>query len=148
MKVMEGGCMIKQSLISMALALAAATAAAQAPKPTTASPAPTTAAPKTSTPQPQKGENLYTPAIVQKQVTVSGCLKHGSDWELTDATLAGQEQKSTYKLEGIGEARLSLFVGKRIQATGALQDEGKPVTGKRLPRFEATAVKEDTGTCS
>lgn len=140
--------MIKQSLFGMALALATATLAAQAPKPTTASQKPTAAAPKTAAPQTQKDQNRYVPAIEQKLVTVSGCLKRGSDWELTDATIADQKEKATYKLEGIGEARLSLFVGQRIQATGALEDGGKSVTGKTLPRFEATAVKEATGTCS
>ena len=140
--------MIRQSLFGMALALATATLAAQAPKPTTASPKPTTAAPRTATLQPQKDQNGYVPAIEQKLVTVSGCLKRNSDWELTDATVGDQKEKGTYKLEGIGEARLSLFLGQRIQATGALQGGGKAATGKSLPRFEATAVKEATGTCS
>ena len=141
--------MIRQSLFGMALALATATLAAQAPKPTTASPKPTTAAPRTATPQPQKDQNGYVPAIEQKLVTVSGCLKRNSDWELTDATVGDQKEKGTYKLEGIGEARLSLLLGQRIQATGALQGGGKAAaTGKSLPRFEATAVKEATGTCS
>jgi len=67
--------MIRQSLFGMALALATATLAAQAPKPTTASPKPTTAAPRTATPQPQKDQNGYVPAIEQKLVTVSGCRK-------------------------------------------------------------------------
>jgi hypothetical protein len=139
--------MIQRTLVGMALALATATVAAQAPTPKTAA-KPATATPKTAAPQPPKAENRYVPAIMEKSVTVSGCLKGGSDWELTDATLAGQTGKATYKLEGIGEARLSLFVGKRIQATGALQDEGKPAAGKSLPRFEATAVQEATGSCS
>jgi hypothetical protein len=140
--------MIKQTLFGMALALATASLAAQAPKPTTAPPKPTTAAPKTATKEPQEDQNRYVPAIEQKPVTVSGCLKRDSDWQLTDATIAGQPEKSTYKLEGIADARLSLFVGQRIQATGALQGGGKAATGKSLPRFEATAVKEATGTCS
>ena len=139
--------MIKRILVGMALALATATLGAQAPTPKTAG-KPAAAAPKTAAPQPPKGENRYVPAIMEKSVTVAGCLKGGPDWELTDATLAGQKDKTTYKLEGIGEARLSLFVGKRIQATGALQDEGKPATAKSLPRFEATAVQEATGSCS
>ena len=140
--------MIRQSLFGMALALATAALPAQAPKPTTASPKPTTAVPKTATAQPQRDQSRYVPAIEQKLVTVSGCLKRDTDWVLTDATVAGQQEKATYKLEGIGEARLSLFVGQRIQATGALQDGGKAATGKSVPRFEATAVKEATGTCS
>jgi hypothetical protein len=139
--------MVKQGLFSVALALATATLAAQAPKPTPAAPNRATAAAKPADPQPPRTQNRYVPAIMQgKMVTVSGCLKRGPDWELTDATLAGQQNKTTYKLEGISGARLSLFVGKRIEATGAPQDEG-PTTGKSLPRFEATAVQEATGSC-
>jgi hypothetical protein len=144
--------MIKQSLFSVALALATATVTAQAPKPTTAAPKPATATAKPAA-EPPTGQNRYVPAIMQlKLVTVTGCLKRGSDWELTNATLAGQQTKTTYKLEGISGARLSLFVGKRVEATGALQDDGK-TTGKSLPRFEATAVQEPTapeaaGSCS
>ena len=144
--------MIKPILFSVALALATATVTAQTPKPTTAAPKPATAAAKPAA-ESQGGQNRYVPAIMQpKLVTVTGCLKRGTDWELTDATLAGQQTKATYKLEGISGARLSLFVGKRIEATGALQDDGK-TTGKSLPRFEATAVQEPTaaeaaGSCS
>ena len=138
--------MIRQSLFGVALALAAATLAAQAPKPATAAAKPK-AAPTTATPQSEKAQSPYVPAIMQKTATVAGCLKHDPDWELTDATVTGQKDKATYKLEGISSARLSLFVGKRIEATGALQDDGKPATGKSLPRFEATAVKEATGSC-
>ena len=137
--------MIRQSLFGVALALAAATLAAQAPKPATAAAKPKAA--PTATPQSEKAQSPYVPAIMQKTVTVAGCLKHDSDWELTDATVTGQKDKATYKLEGISSARLSLFVGKRIEATGAIQDDGKPVTGKNLKRFEATAVKEATAGC-
>ena len=137
--------MIKQTLFGVALALATVTLAAQAPKPATAAAkpknAPTTAAPKSATPSSQKAQNQYLPAIMQKTVTVAGCLKRDPDWELTDATVAGQKDKATYRLEGISPARLSLFVGKRIEATGALQEAGKSATGKSLPRVEATAVK-------
>ncbi|HEY3045049.1 MAG TPA: hypothetical protein VGJ39_13540 [Vicinamibacterales bacterium] len=145
--------MIKQSLISAALALAAATLAAQAPKPTSpttptgAAPKPATAAAQPAASQPANAQNRYVPAIMQEKITVTGCVKQGADWELTDATRAGQQGKTTYKLEGLSGARLSLFVGKRVEAAGALQVDGK-TTGKSLPRFEATAVKETTGSCS
>lgn len=139
--------MIKQSLISAALALATATLAAQAPKTTPAAPKPAAPGAKPAAPQPQNTQDRYVPAIMQeKMVTVAGCLKRNQDWELTDATIAGQKDKAAYKLEGIGDARLSLFAGKRVQATGALQNGGK-ATGKNLPRFEATAVQEATGSC-
>jgi hypothetical protein len=139
--------MIKQNLISAALALAATTLAAQAPKPTPAAPKPATGAAQPAASQPPNAQNRYVPAIMQEKITVTGCVKQGADWELTDATLAGQQSKTTYKLEGLSGARLSLFVGKRVEATGALQVDGK-TTGKSLPRFEATAVKETTGSCS
>jgi hypothetical protein len=140
--------MTKQFLLGGALVLAVATLTAQAPKPATAAKKPAPAATKPA-PQPQKTQNRYVPAIMQeKMITLSGCLKHDPDWELTDATVAGQKDKATYKLEGISAARLSLFVGKRIDATGALQDEGTPARGRSLPRFEATAVQEATGNCS
>jgi hypothetical protein len=141
--------MTKQSVSVVALALATATLSAQAPKPAAAPAAkPANAAPKSEAPQPQKAQNQYVPAIMQKLVTVTGCLKRGSDWELIDATLAGQQEKATYKLEGISGARLSLFVGKRIEATGAPQGEARAAGGKSLLRFEATAVQEATGACS
>src|SRR5256885_5310997 len=109
--------MTKQLLCGVPLALAAATLAAQAPKPATAAAKPNTA-PKTAVAEGQKAQSPYVPAIMQKTVTVAGCLKRDPDWELTDATVAGQKDKATYKLEGISAARLSLFVGKRIEATG------------------------------
>ena len=147
--------MIKHSLFTVALALATTTLAAQSSKPTApATPKigaqkPATAAPKPAAPAAPKVQNRYVPAVMQaKMITIAGCLKHGADWQLTDATIAGQKDKATYKLEGISAARLSLFVGKRIEATGALQDGGAPATEKNPQRFEATAVQEATGSCS
>jgi hypothetical protein len=140
--------MIRGSLLGVALALAATTLAAQAPKPAAPARKPATATSKAAPARPQKTESRYVPAIMQeKMITVDGCLKNGPDWQLTDATLAGQKEKTTVKLEGISSARLSLFVGKRVQATGALQEQGDPA-GKGPARFEATAVQEATGSCS
>jgi hypothetical protein len=138
--------MMQRSLFGMALVLATATLAAQAPKPAPAR-KPAAAAPKAPPAKPET-DSRYVPAIMQdKMITIDGCLKKGTDWQLTDATLAGQKDKTTYKLEGISAARLSLFVGKRVQATGALQDGGT-AAGKTPLRFEATAVQEATGSCS
>ena len=140
--------MIKHSFVGVALALATATLAAQATKPAPRATKPATGTPKAGASQTPKAQNPYVPAIEKEKIAVSGCLKHESDWVLTDATVAGKQDKATYKLEGIGDARLALFVGKRVEATGALQQEaGKPATAKSLPRFEATAVKESTGNC-
>jgi hypothetical protein len=111
------------------------------------------------------------PAIMQERTTtISGCLQKNQDWVLTGATLANQKETATYKLEGIGDARLALFENKRVEATGVTHPAGstaparaasagakpaaaagaKPATAsasKALPIFEATAVKEGTGAC-
>jgi hypothetical protein len=147
-KIPSGGGvpMTKQIVFGVAVALATATLAAQAPNPATTAKKPATAAPKAT--QPEKTENRYVPAIMQdKMVTVAGCLKRDPDWQLADATVTGQTEKATYKLEGLSAARLSLFVGKRVEATGAFQDESKTANGKTLRRFEATAVQETKGSC-
>jgi hypothetical protein len=106
----------------------------------------------------------------ERTTTISGCLQKNQDWVLTGATLANQKETATYKLEGIGDARLALFENKRIEATGVTHPAGtaparaasagakpaapagaKPTAAsaaKALPIFEATAVKEGTGACS
>jgi hypothetical protein len=165
--------MIKQSLFSVALAMATATLAAQAPKPKTATTKPTAPAAKPAQAQPATGG--YVPAIMQQRMTtLTGCLQHTQDYTLTNATVAQQGDvargggaapaapaaatpaatapaapaAAAYKLEGISPARLSLLIGKRVQVIGAFQDQGKTTTAKSLPRFEATAVQEATGTGS
>jgi hypothetical protein len=165
--------MIKQSLLCVALAAATATLGAQAPKPKTTATKPTAPAAKPAQPQPAAGG--YVPAIMQQRMTtLTGCLQHAQDYTLTNATVSQQgdvaggataaapaaaapaagapavaapaaSAATAYKLEGISGARLSLLVGKRVQVTGAFQDQGKTGTAKTLPRFEATAVQEATG---
>jgi hypothetical protein len=149
--------MFGRSLCSVALVLAATSLAAQ------------TATPKATQPPPAStGGDL--PAIMQERTTtISGCLQKNQDWVLTGATLANQKETATYKLEGIGDARLALFENKRIEATGvthpaagpgkaaAASTGAKPAApgakpapasaAKALPIFEATAVKEGTGAC-
>ena len=102
------------------------------------------------------------PAIMQERMTtLTGCLQRQPDWVLTDATFAGQKEAATYRLEGIGEARLLVLVDKKVEATGAIVDAARPPashapagtpaaggTGQPLPRFEATAVREVAPACS
>jgi hypothetical protein len=149
--------MFGRSLCSAALVLAATSLAAQ------------TATPKATEPPPASRAGGDLPAIMQERTTtISGCLQKNQDWVLTGATLANQKEAATYKLEGIGDARLALFENKRIEATGvthpaggtapasagakpAAPAGGKPAAAsasKALPIFEATAVKEGTGACS
>jgi len=153
--------MWRRSFCCAALVLAATTLGAQ------------TAAPgKTSAPAtPGETAGRYVPAIMQERTTtVTGCLQKNDGWTLTAATLAGQKDTASYRLVGIGDARLALFEGKRIEATGALplaaesaSRAGSPAktiaaapgatASKNLQLFEATAVKEAaaakdaTGTC-
>jgi hypothetical protein len=141
--------MISRIACTVALALAATTASAQTAKAPATTKKPATATPAASAgsaaPR-QNSDSAYVPAVMhEKMVTVSGCLKNTPSWELTDATVADQKDKATYRLEGISAARLSLFIGKRVQATGALQNQGTSANGKTPPRFEATAVQEVTG---
>ena len=129
-----------------------------------------TAAPAKTQPAatPHGTGDRYVPAIMQERtMTVTGCLQKNQGWVLTGATLAGQKDTATYKLEGIGDARLALFEGKRIEVTGAMpfasaSAGGPPKTAaappatasasasasKSLTVFEATAVKAATGACS
>jgi hypothetical protein len=87
--------MFRRSLLLGALVLTAPTLTAQAPKPA---------------------------VMHERMVTVSGCLQRNGEWLLSGATLAGQKESATYKLEGIGEARLLVLAGKKVDATGAIVD--------------------------
>ena len=150
--------MFGRSLIGAALVLGATSLAAQTAAPTKPQPAPEAGRPA-----------VDLPAVMQERTTtISGCLQKNQDWVLTGATLANQKETATYKLEGIGDARLALFENKRIEATGVTHPAGsaappraasagakpaaagaKPAAAANaLPVFEATAVKEGTGACS
>lgn len=125
-----------------------------------------TAAPAKTPPAatPHATGDRYVPAIMQERtMTLTGCLQKNQGWVLTGATLAGQKDAASYKLEGVGDARLALFEGKRIEVTGAMpfasasaSSPAKPAVAspgpaaatRNLPVFEATAVKEATGACS
>jgi hypothetical protein len=101
----------------------------------------------------------YVPAIMQpRMVTLNGCLQQKEGYILTQATVPAASAKekeepapsSSYTLEGLSSARLSLLVGKRVTVTGAYLDA--PATGaaatKAGVRFEATNVTEAEGACN
>jgi hypothetical protein len=97
------------------------------------------------------------------------------DYILADASVAGAQAKgpqgltgpgttpasgNMYKVEGPSDERLKALVGKRVELTGRIDPEGSGATAGRprqdrglgpdqinLPEFEATAVREITGTC-
>jgi len=65
-----------------------------------------------------------------------------------------------YKVERIPDERLKALVGKRVEVTGRIDPEGTPTTPAgagpdrgpgpdriNLPEFEASAIRETSGTC-
>ena len=68
----------------------------------------------------------------------------------------------TYKVEGPADEKLKALVGKRVEVTGRIDPEGSPSSNPtgaptadrspspdkiNLPEFEASAIREVTGTC-
>lgn len=138
-------------LTAVALVLTASTLAAQAPaqKPAPVKPA----APAETLP--------YKPAIMQPRlVTLTGCLQQKGNYILVDAAVAPATEKekptpasaSSYQIEGLSGARLSLLVGKRVNINGVYQEapvgKGGTTNANALPRFEATNATEVEGACS
>jgi hypothetical protein len=112
---------------------------------------------QTASQKPQIPEK-FTPAIMQPRfVVLGGCLQHKNDFILTDAVVAGQGENAkpqpapatTYKVEGLSSARLSLFVGKRVEVSGVYQPPAPAAKGgaEGVARFEATNVNPAEGTC-
>ena len=128
--------MFRRKLLLVALVLATPALNAQTARP----------APQTRTP------DRTVPAIMhERMITLSGCVQRSPDWVLAGAALTGQKETASYKIEGIGEARLLVLVGKKVDATGVILDAGKPAAAgaaQPLPRFEATAIREVAATCS
>src|SRR5688572_21443078 len=104
-----------------------------------------------------------TPNVAEK----AGVLE---DYILADANIPADANKNTtlatgnmYKVEDIPDEKLRSLVGKRVEVVGKIDPEGggalgRPATGAtpdkglgpdkvNLPEFEATSVKETTGTC-
>ncbi len=123
--------MFRRSL-SVALVLATTTLGAQTTAPNA------TQQPAAPGGAPRAAALRYVPAILQERmITITGCLQNNEGWVLTGATLAGQQEAGTYKLLGIADARLALFEGKRIEATGALPLAGKAASPAASPTAAA-----------
>ena len=162
--------MFRNSLFSVALVLATVSLAAQTSKPASSTQKPSQAtksdtqtqnSAKTAKPAApaSPASSRYVPAVMQQRMTtLNGCLRQtNQEYSLTDAKVSQQGDvaqsgtapaATSYKLEGISPARLSMLVGKRVNATGAFQAEAKAgAAAKQAARFEATAVVEATGSC-
>ena len=104
-----------------------------------------------------------TPNVVEK----AGVLE---DYILADASMPADATKNTtlatgnmYKVENIPDEKLRSLVGKRVEVAGKIDPEGggaldRPTSGPRpdkglgpdtinLPEFEASSIKELTGSC-
>jgi hypothetical protein len=97
------------------------------------------------------------------------------DYILADASFAGTQKGpqgltgnapasgNMYKVEGPSDERLKALVGKRVEVTGRIDPEGGPGAAPapgsprpdrglgpdkiNLPEFEATSIREVSGTC-
>jgi hypothetical protein len=99
------------------------------------------------------------------------------DYILADASMAGTQAKpgattgatgttgtvsssgNLYKVEGPSDEKLKALVGKRVEVTGRIDPQGGATPGKPtpdrgpgpdeiiLPEFEATSIREVSGTC-
>ncbi len=149
--------MIRRGLVTLALVLATAPLAAQTAPPGAKGQ-------KSAVPQ-QRATTQYVPAVMQQRMaTLAGCIqqeREQGDYVLAGAKLsqqgdvaqgtqgAGATVATTYRIEGISGARLSVLVGKHVDVTGAFQGDPKQAPAKgNLPRFEATNVVESEGSCS
>ena len=107
------------------------------------------------------------PNVVEK----AGVLE---DYILADASVVGTQSRgpqgltgtspasgNMYKVEGPSDERLKALVGKRVEVTGRIDPEGGPGAAPgqpredrglgpdkiNLPEFEATSIREASGTC-
>jgi hypothetical protein len=85
----------------------------------------------------------------------------GAKPEATGTTGTMPASGNMYKVENIPDERLKALVGKRVEVVGRIDPEGGPgaapgqPTADRapgpdqinLPEFEATSIREATGTC-
>jgi hypothetical protein len=102
---------------------------------------------------PAKAAGGALPAVAQEHlITIRGCLQHDHDYMLTNVSASDEDKSasaslaSSYRLEGLSDARLSLLVGQRVDVTGAPRaTDSASVTAKTpagAPWFEATAAHE------
>jgi hypothetical protein len=99
--------------------------------------------------------------ILADASTVGTHAKPGSTPGATGTTGATPTSGNMYKVEGPSDEKLKALVGKRVEVTGRIDPEGgpgaKPGTPRpdrgpgpdqiNLPEFEATSIREVSGTC-
>jgi hypothetical protein len=165
---------MKRSIMAAALACAfGAAVAAQAQQPAQPSqaqqPPAATAKPATTTLSGCLYREDQVPGRKPNVAERAGILE---DYILADASVAGTQKGpqgltgntpasgNMYKVEGPSDERLKALVGKRVEVTGRIDPEGGPgaAPGRpredrslgpdqiNLPEFEATAIREVSGT--
>jgi hypothetical protein len=99
--------------------------------------------------------------ILADASTASAQAKPGATAGATGTTGTTPTSGNMYKVEGPSDEKLKALVGKRVEVTGRIDPEGGPgaTPGKprpdrgpgpdeiNLPEFEASSIREITGTC-
>jgi hypothetical protein len=160
---------MRRSIIGAALAsafIAAVAAQAQQPAQPSQRPAAAPAAQAATTLSGCLYREDQVPGRKPNVVERAGVLE---DYILADASARGPQgltgttpaSGNMYKVEGPSDERLKALVGKRVEVTGKIDPEGGPgaAPGRpredrglgpdqiNLPEFEATAIREISGTC-
>jgi hypothetical protein len=107
---------------------------------------------------PGRKPNVAEKAGVLEDYVLAGAMPGGASKNTTLST------GNMYKVEDIADEKLRSMVGKRVEVTGKIDPEGSDAPGRaprgatadknpvspddiNLPEFEATSIKESSGTC-
>ena len=100
--------------------------------------------------------------ILAGATIASGDAKPGATGGATGTSGTAPSSGKTYKVEGPADEKLKALVGKRVEVTGRIDPEGSPSSNPtgaptpdrspspdkiNLPEFEASAIREVSGTC-
>jgi hypothetical protein len=118
---------------------------------------------------PGRTPNVAEKAGVMEDYILAGASVGGSDAKpsatpgATGTSGTAPSTGKTYKIEGPADEKLKALVGKRVEVTGRIDPQGGPGTSNpsgaatpdrgpgpdkiNLPEFEASAIREVSGTC-
>ena len=146
---------------------------AQPPQPATRTPATTAQQPTTTLTGclyredqiPGRKPNVAERAGMMEDYIIAGASAAGASATPGATGTSGTTPSTgkTYKVEGPADEKLKALVGKRVEVTGRIDPEGGPGTSNpsgaprpdkglgpdtiNLPEFEASAIREVSGTC-
>lgn len=116
---------------------------------------------------PGRTPNVAEKAGMMEDYIIAGATIAGSDARSATPGATGTSGTApsagkTYKVEGPADEKLKALVGKRVEVTGRIDPEGSPSSNPtgaptadrgpgpdkiNLPEFEASAIREVSGTC-